>query len=417
MTSIKWPDLIRQIDDVKELRAIVEIMPLAPYLVLALGFIMGWRYANAGMIFGTVTLAASYYSFNFFESPVPQGAILHQSVIEGLAVALPLNLALSSALIKRRLFTSYGILVLLILAMQIPLISIFCHPSGPISLQITAVLGSLSPRLADNLSDISKWLGVVLGDRSVLNIAGLSTAAGAAFGLALICVLLQYIKSNDIRNSGFFFAIVAALLGFVFKSSEPALIFYFMAAGVILVISTVEASFSMAYTDELTGLPGRRSLNENLLNLGKKYTIAMIDVDHFKKFNDTYGHKTGDQVLKMIASRLGKISGGARTFRYGGEEFTAIFTGKSVADAEPHVEGFRKAIESTPFIVRSRKRRKNSVQDRNKKNGSARKQVKVTVSIGLASPAGQLSDPEEVIKEADKKLYKAKKSGRNRTAY
>jgi diguanylate cyclase (GGDEF)-like protein len=74
-------------------------------------------------------------------------------------------------------------------------------------------------------------------------------------------------------------------------------------------------------------------------------------------------------------------------------------------------------MESTPFIVRSRKRCKNNAKDRNSKNGSARKQVKVTVSIGLASPAGQMSDPEKVIKEADKKLYKAKKSGRNRTAY
>lgn len=414
-TIINWPDLIRQIDDVKELRAILEILPFAPYLVLTLGFIMGWRYANAGMILGTVTLAISYYTFNFFESPPSHGGIIHQSVTGGLAVVLPLNLALCSALIKRRLFTSFGILSLLIMAVQIPVISIFCHPYGPMSLKVTAVLGSLSPPLADKLSDIAAWLGSLLGDRSVLPFAGISTAAGAAFGLALLCVLLQFIKSKDIRISGFFFAIIAALMGFVFKSSEPAMIFYFMAAGVILVISTIEASFSMAYTDELTGLPGRRSLNENLLNLGKKYTIAMIDVDHFKKFNDTYGHKTGDQVLKMIASRLGKISGGARTFRYGGEEFTAIFAGKSVEDALSHVEGFRKAIESKPFIVRSRKRRKNNAKDRAKKIGTARKQVKVTVSIGLASPAGQMSDPEKVIKEADKKLYRAKKSGRNRT--
>ena len=154
-----------------------------------------------------------------------------------------------------------------------------------------------------------------------------------------------------------------------------------------------------------------------LLNLGKKYTIAMIDVDRFKKFNDTYGHKTGDQVLKMIASRLGRISGGARTFRYGGEEFTAIFAGKSIEDAVSHVEDFRKAIETTPFDVRGRERRRNNANKRGKKSGFTRKQVKVTVSIGLASPVGQAANPEKVIKAADKKLYKAKKSGRNRTTY
>ena len=417
-TIIKWPDLIRQINDVKEIRAIVAIMPLMPYLVLALGFAMGWRYANAGMILGTIALALSYYGLNFFHSPgLPREVIVHQSVTDALSFLLPLNLALYSVLIKRRLFTSFGILTVLLLAVQILAVIILCDPFNYISLQVSTMIRSLSPLAADKLSDFSRWLGSTLADGSLFNFDGISAAGAAAFGLALLCVLLQYIKSKDIRTCGFFFAIVAALLGVIFKFSEPAIIFYFMAAGLILVTTTIEASFSMAYIDELTGLPGRRSLNEMLLNLGKKYTIAMIDVDRFKKFNDTYGHKTGDQVLKMIASRLGRISGGARTFRYGGEEFTAIFAGKSIEDAVSHVEDFRKAIETTPFDVRGRERRRNNANKRGKKSGFTRKQVKVTVSIGLASPVGQAANPEKVIKAADKKLYKAKKSGRNRTAF
>ena len=94
----------------------------------------------------------------------------------------------------------------------------------------------------------------------------------------------------------------------------------------------------------------------------------MIDVDYFKKFNDTFGHKTGDQVLKMIASRLGKISGGAKTFRYGGEEFTAIFAGKAVEEAISHIEDFREAIGSTPFVVRDCKRRRKKKNDCRRKN-------------------------------------------------
>jgi GGDEF domain-containing protein len=138
-------------------------------------------------------------------------------------------------------------------------------------------------------------------------------------------------------------------------------------------------------------------------------------VDHFKKFNDSFGHKTGDQVLKMIASRLGKISGGAKTFRYGGEEFTAIFTGKTVEDAVSYIEDFREAVGSTPFIIRDWKRRRKKKNDRRRKNSSNRRPVKVTVSIGLASPGGGNTDPEKVIKAADRKLYTAKKRGRNRT--
>ncbi len=417
-TIIIWPDLMRHIINVKELRAIVVIMPLMPYIVLALGFVMGWRYTNAGMILATLTLALSYYGLNYFQTPgLPREIILHQSVSDALPLLLPLNLALSSALIKRRLFTTIGILIALLLAGQALAVFVFCHPHSDIALQVSTGIRSLSPPAADRLSDFSGWLSSTLADRSRFNFEAISAAAAAAFGLALLGVLLQFVKSKDIRSGGYFFAIVAAWLGVVYKASEPAIIFYFTAAGLILVITTIEASFTMAYIDELTGLPGRRSLNEMLLNLGKKYTIAMIDVDRFKKFNDTYGHKTGDQVLKMIASQLGKISGGARTFRYGGEEFTAIFAGKSIEDAVSHAEGFRKAIETAPFTVRGRERRTKSPNSRGKKSGFTRKKVKVTVSIGLASPVGAAANPEQVIKLADKKLYKAKKSGRNRTAY
>ena len=60
----------------------------------------------------------------------------------------------------------------------------------------------------------------------------------------------------------------------------------------------------MAYHDELTGLPGRRALNEALLRVGSRYAVAMVDVDHFKHFNDAYGHEVGDQVLRMVAAQL-----------------------------------------------------------------------------------------------------------------
>jgi diguanylate cyclase (GGDEF)-like protein len=119
----------------------------------------------------------------------------------------------------------------------------------------------------------------------------------------------------------------------------------------------------------------------------------------------------------MIGARLGKISGGAKTFRYGGEEFTAIFAGRSVDDAVSHVEDFRKEVESTPFIVRGRERRRKNGSNRGQKSGFTRRQVKVTVSIGLAGSDGKTTNPQKVIKAADRKLYQAKRGGRNRTAY
>ena len=415
---IKWPDLLKQMHDVKELRAVMVIMPFVPYIIFAIGFVMGWRYANAGMILGSFALALSYYGLNYFRSSeLPQTVIFDPSVTSALAFLLPLNLAFYSALTKRRIFTAAGILALILLTAQVFAVIFFCHPLSHISSWVMAEIKSLSPAVADKLSIFSSWQGSVLSDHSFFRFEGMPTAPAVAFGLALLFVLVRFVKTSDIRICGFFFGIVAAMLGIIARFSEPAVIFYFFAAGLILVITTVEASFSMAYIDELTALPGRRSLNETLLNLGKKYAIAMIDVDHFKKFNDRFGHKTGDQVLKMIASRLRKTSGGAKTFRYGGEEFTAIFAGKTVEEAVSHIENFREAVGATPFIIRDWKGRRKKKNDRRRKNSSNRKPVKVTVSIGLASPGGGKTDPEKVIKAADKKLYTAKKRGRNRTVY
>src|SRR6185369_6728757 len=90
--------------------------------------------------------------------------------------------------------------------------------------------------------------------------------------------------------------------------------------------------------------PSRRSLNESLQGLGRRYTIAMVDVDHFKKFNDTYGHDVGDQVLKMVARKIQDVGGGGKAYRYGGEEFTITFSGRSLADVIPHLEELRKTI-------------------------------------------------------------------------
>jgi diguanylate cyclase (GGDEF)-like protein len=170
----------------------------------------------------------------------------------------------------------------------------------------------------------------------------------------------------------------------------------------------------MAYRDELTGLPSRRALNQTLAGLGGHYAIAMIDVDHFKRFNDTYGHKTGDQVLKLLAARLNRMTGGARAFRYGGEEFTAVFPGKSVEEALPHLEACRRRLSETPFIVRGKARRASSAGRRgNPSKGRARKQVKVTASFGVAEPGAVFKTPSQVVTAADRALYRAKKAGRN----
>jgi diguanylate cyclase (GGDEF)-like protein len=151
-------------------------------------------------------------------------------------------------------------------------------------------------------------------------------------------------------------------------------------------------------------------LNEILSKLGRRYTVAMIDIDFFKKLNDHYGHDVGDQVLRMIASKLENATDRGKAYRYGGEEFVVIFPGKSMDEVIPHLEGLRKAVKSSDFIVREGERR----LKKPKTTKRSRDKTTVTISIGVAERDERNSTPQQVVKAADKALYRAKKKGRNR---
>ncbi|MDG9925945.1 MULTISPECIES: GGDEF domain-containing protein [unclassified Pseudomonas] len=182
----------------------------------------------------------------------------------------------------------------------------------------------------------------------------------------------------------------------------------------MLVAAVVHEAYQMAYRDELTGLPGRRALNDRLERLGRSYVIAMADVDHFKKFNDTHGHDVGDQVLRLVASQLRKVGGGGKAYRYGGEEFTLVFPGKSIEDCRQHLEAVRLAVENYPLQLRDKQQRpKDNKEGRQRRRASGAASVSVTISIGVAEREMQQRSADEVIRCADKALYAAKKAGRN----
>ncbi|MDX5372858.1 MAG: GGDEF domain-containing protein, partial [Pseudomonadaceae bacterium] len=182
----------------------------------------------------------------------------------------------------------------------------------------------------------------------------------------------------------------------------------------MIVAAVVHEAYQMAYRDELTGLPGRRALNDRLERLGRNYVIAMADVDHFKKFNDTHGHDVGDQVLRLVASQLRKVGGGGKAYRYGGEEFTLVFPGRSIDECRPHLEAVRQAVEGYPLQLRDRQQRpKDDKEGRQRRKAASAASVSVTISIGVAEREAHQRGAEEVIRSADKALYAAKRAGRN----
>lgn len=242
--------------------------------------------------------------------------------------------------------------------------------------------------------------------------------------IASVCLLIvrlgQFHKAID---NGMLWSLAAVCLGLNAGGAGKIGTAYFGVAGFILASSIIENSYSLAYQDELTGLESRRAFNEALLRLKPPYSIAMVDIDHFKRINDTYGHDTGDQVLRLVASRIARVSGGGQSFRVGGEEFTILFPGRKVLDIVDHLELLRMEIEGSSFRLRTGEDRRKTPRELDRRSASPRKRkavplqssgiLSVTVSMGVAESHPKLS-PDEVIQHADKALYRAKQNGRNR---
>lgn len=233
--------------------------------------------------------------------------------------------------------------------------------------------------------------------------------------LAGAVMLVKLIKDSNLVHTSLGLTFIVWLMHYYAADLQSLAVQLNMIA-VFLLLTVLFDSYFLAYRDELTGLPSRRALFNLSLSLGRKYTVAMVDIDHFKKFNDTYGHDVGDQVLKLVAVKLSQVTGGGKAFRYGGEEFTIVFANKQAKQVVEHLDAVRQSIEDYDIVLRETKRKanqnSNASKNRNKKAVDKQRIVSVTVSIGLAEHLADQSF-EQCMKQADKALYKAKKKGRN----
>jgi two-component system cell cycle response regulator len=172
-----------------------------------------------------------------------------------------------------------------------------------------------------------------------------------------------------------------------------------------LLRNNLDHSLELAVTDQLTGLHNRRYMSTQLSALvaraargGEQVAVLMIDIDHFKKINDGYGHDVGDLVLREFAVRLASnVRAVDLPCRYGGEEFVVVMPGTGLADAQRIAERIRDHVGTSSFRV-----------------GPEDDHLSVTISIGVATTARPDESPETLLKRADEALYEAKAAGRNR---
>jgi len=266
----------------------------------------------------------------------------------------------------------------------------------------------------------TNWLSLTVFPQEISQLLPLPDVTVALYIIAMTIVLLTLLFCTGLLESSFFALLSGAGLALYFFPDMARVEFIFFMALLVVLVLIIRNSFYLAYRDELTGLAGRRSLREQINKLGNLYSIAMIDVDFFKKFNDRYGHDVGDQVLKMVAEKIARAGNSSKAYRYGGEEFTLVFPGKSVKDVLPCLESLRNSIADETFTIRGKGRSR--YKPNGKKNSSGKNNrplknsIKVTVSIGVADNQGSGSTGKEVLKIPDKALYRAKKKGRNRVS-
>lgn len=363
-----------------------------PYAIILPSLLLCFAFRLTREFNQLVILLLVFWGLDHFVWHNPYRFNINKSLLVSItAVLLPLNIIAHNLLKERGIVSRHGLLRLAGTLAQILLIIFFLWLGNK----------TLHRPLDVTVLSLLQFKGLHVPQPALL----------AYFAAAIVIIVKSIIKPGTLNINQFAFILACLLLTQYMRNELYGSLFLSLAA-LSINIAIILNSYNLAYMDELTGLPSRRALRQALSSMGKRYSVAMLDIDHFKKLNDTYGHDVGDQILKMVATRIRQVPGADKAFRYGGEEFTVLFPNKTLEEAHANAKAICKAIAKSPFVLRSRRRPKKKPPFLTK--GRAQKKIEVTISIGVAKKTGRHKTPEDAIKAADKALYRAKESGRNR---
>src|SRR5271170_6436186 len=316
----------------------VSLITYAFYTAAIAGLLLAWRFHSSRIFFALLVVTLAQEAISYFSSSITSGSFTSGRVLAGspgsmalaaVGLLLPLNFVLLS-LHKERGFSFSSIAPpTLLLFVQSVIVGVLCRP------QPLAAHALHHPMLP----------------------SAMPFATVLAFAAAAVLLLTRFLLLHKPAESGLLWALAGCFLALYFGGVGRIPTAYFAAAAFILAGAVVETSYMLAYHDELTALPSRRAFHDALLRLQPPYSIAMVDIDHFKRCNDTYGHDTGDQVLRMVASRLARVSGGGQAYRCGGEEFAILFPGKTIFEVLDYLEDVRAAIAASTLHLRGPDRR------------------------------------------------------------
>ncbi|WP_410771556.1 GGDEF domain-containing protein [Fontibacillus sp. BL9] len=372
----------------------LDMVTRVPYVVLLIGTVISWKFNRSREFFILIVLGLCLAAATYL--PVLPGRavpIQPADIYAVICLLIPFNIALFSFFKERGIWSLWGGLRI-----------------GILLAQVLATFWLMKPEQENLLALVRK--DFLPGLHSLTPIP---QPALIFFIAALIILILRQARYRSSQDISFIGALCALFYAFHDKTDPYLYPIFFAASGIIMITSIIQDSYSMAFSDELTGLPSRRALKQDMMKLGINYAMAMLDIDHFKKFNDTYGHDTGDEVLKLVASTIKDVTGGGKAYRYGGEEFTILFPGKSINEVIPHLEELREKVSKRAFTLRRSGRQKNKSKRKSRSSSRSvkQKQIYITISIGVSQKSEKNKTPDTVMKSADTALYRAKKKGRN----
>lgn len=367
------------------------LLPKLPFLLLGIALSLGTFFKSSRVAFVAALLLAGYAAVDFFPSAAAGGTIAEFALL-----LAAINISLISASEDRSPLSGFGIFLLGAVAAQgAVLVELQRCCSGQLAGWLHFPVGEILPR----------WLPDALRQVQLKDLLLVSAAVFAG---------LRALWRPEHIGVGLFACVLLLLGAHYTGAGEGILLLVAVSAGLLLTLLALRSAYELAFRDELTGIPSRRAYSRYLLTLGRRYSIAMVDIDHFKKLNDRYGHQVGDQALRMVAGQIARYGGG-RAFRYGGEEFVVVLRGDDCERASRSLERMREKIAGYPLRLRGTSRpRKGDSRARQKRGQGGGKAIKTSVSVGLASSSREMKSPQDVLRAADRALYRAKRGGRNK---
>ena len=364
------------------------------YIFLGAGILLGWYMGRSRVLFATLVLALADRALMQFWAGEAATEAVGRLVFNSVALLLPLNfMALSfikeSPMVSRREILRLGLLLLQ--AVLVAWVGLFGQPDVAASLESPIV----DPRY-------SRWTPI-------------AQPALLAFGAAFVHQMARAIRLRNPLERGFVWALLAAFVALHTTRAGWSATNFFATASLILIMATYHATHAFLHYDEVTGVRKWDDLQAAMRRLHGQFAIAMVDIDYLKKVNQQFGRIVGDQVLRHVAAKITKISGDGEAFCHMAGKFAVIFSGKTLAEAAPHLQALRKAVEASPFPLPARSR---SLKNPDLAGGDDlhQKDLPVTITIGVAHSDPRKVTADQVLKAAERALDRAKKAGRNQVA-